>query len=1796
MIGSLILETALSPELIATGTIPTITAICLADMQPETPEQLTSSVYGGYYQLYFPWLTAPGQVLDATQPTTTEAYAAALAYTVDRTKRIAVVHRTLQKQAGGVSVSMNNMTRLRWTLPPPAQKPESLERTFYGLRATATIPFLRYFATGRSPLLKLGLRPDGSPFLEDDKVFAQYLNQPAPVLKSGGGVILAKIPLASAYVERGAAFTLFMFEDGTCDISLEVPQRGATYVAAVAADAQRILQTVITNIGFPAGTVPVLRDLHATYNWTHPDPRRSSPLSTERLKERVASLTPFLDQVPIMPEEKALAVFQWRAVSNYESETAQFAYITQMILRSGSGPGTHGDNEQEGQGLGAYTAELADKFGLTQKAAAAILERWAERRADAVAPAVGPGAGSLAVPKHSTGASVAIQGSHPEYTLEVQGVDTMEELQRLLSVVGILLGASKTELALAPPKAAEEAAATAVALDDAAIVEAAGSPEGEGDVDLGEMDPAMAALMADLGYGSDEEGLEDTTVNPVMVTEAAPSLVIQEMQQQPAMVGTPVQQPDLDAAVAAVEEECRGTPWAPGESALKLSADYYMAKLKKEDKILFGYASSATGRVKTYSKSCQRRDDRQPNIMTLTEYARVKRCYEGRVRFVDLPPRKPSDLPQDPTWNPKKSVSDNYFTTDPETGKPMWSVYGYSNKTREGEFLYVVCAELWCVRDNLPLLRAEYEGTQGRGFLKPAKTCPFCGGRPFADIASPEAGESVIVRNPKESTGKVHQYIGTIKHNKHPNGYPLPCCDTTPRLLEKYMTAAFLGQLEFGRDLALDGQEGQEVDEVAVPPPEMELEQPGEEGRVDYRQRLGSMHTQYILGNDKSLEAGKIGLLPPLLDAFFGQNGARALESRGIRPTFAEGVFLFVRFGVDTRIRTPGLNLFAGLAPLLGFESAEECQRSILMRRMVRAFESANYGTLVQEFAAKATVTEEELTKSLPDFAGEFGYRLDINRPHVVRLYRAWTAFLAAMADIRTPKRIRHLEHLLAQPGTVTPRGLLLVVLEQTGNKIEVVCPSFGIPMASIFGDVPIAFMWHDKRDESWEPIVLYNGTKDAVRFFGERTPELETLPAPMKSALQQWIRDWRSASAGCGRPAPPPHVWTPDRSTTGLPRLTQLRGRFEGATATTMVRDRSNRLAGVLFTVGPNQLFVPCLDDGSLAEPMPRVFEADSIPPAPLDAYLKFYATLVNQWPELTPVALLAKMDDAAQIVGFATAVGSMVPTAPGPLGQQSDLPVQQMDAFSWERDSLILRPADAVSLVGSVLEESTASVEEQLAEAYQYLRLSLSNWLIRDARGPAMRVSLAKLLESSLPLYEKRKRMDIVLEPLVREWTAVEITTERKSLSLLRQDCLSLEGQACSETEGCRLGGGDRCLIHAPTREAGTDPIRIFTARLSDELLRYSAQRNEILGGKVQAIRTPRGAVRIGDELFMATKPKESAHAVLERLGFTGKVAMSFPEEMLRFDGLEEEADVPGLTSAVGLPETWTSKGFRVPNPPEETTDARGLAFVEGTGKTMKKWIEFVQDRRTKLGLPAQPFQWSQQDYYVLASLTMSNILFVSQAADGALTITKWIAPPSSSSALSSPLYMILWGPRELLVTKGGKIFRYPIADLPGDLLTAMDGASPIPEEEVKAVPTVVQEAPAIVQEAPAIVQEAPAVVQEAPAVVQEAPAVVQEAPTVVQEEVKAVVQEAPTVVQEAPAVVQEAPAVVQEAPAVVQEAPAVVQEVQGGQAVQTNAEKVLAPIVTSVVSTIAAASEQVANAAQNLTKIVTTPPGPA
>lgn len=1661
-IGSLLLELNIDPSR------DVLVAVTLASIVPDTiSDSMTAEIYHGFFQYYFPWLTAPSQVLDAGSSVMSsglkETYAVTVPFLEDRTGRISLAQKSIQRIASvnPPKMEMTTMIRMRWLLPTPLSRPDSLEKTFYGLKATPLIPFLRYFppeGTG-APLLKLALNSDGTPVLVNPKVLASFLNQPAPNFKSG--VIVARIPLTTSGSSEGKGFamTAHLFDDGTSDITLEVPQRGTTFPATVVLDSLHLLRNVMTAMGYPEEITPILRDLFATYKFTVTS---STALTPARIRSRMAVLTPFLEEVPVLADETALAAFQWKAVSNYESESAQFAFITQLILRAEKN-GTAGKTPAEAYSF--YKREISKQFGITEQKAAELLERAIEKREEAVAPGTAKTDGIKAVPVHAIGAHVSLSGTHPDYSIEIHGVSSFIELQRIITIVGIILGGTTEDLLIAPPSSkAVSLLSKAISIEDKRVEEktirtaAAGAaslpimiPEEE-EADDGVLNVGMDDLLQELGFGGsgniDEEVGETDEIPP-----PPPPKKISSSSNSDSSDSSSSNSDSSDSS----ESACRANPWTDGEPALKIKKEWYMARLKKEDKTLFGYTVSRKGgtrsQVASYSKSCQRQDDRQPNIMTQAEYNRVRRCYEGRVKFVNLPPKTPEDLPFDPSYNPKKKVPEEYFLRDPQTGKPMWTVYNYENKTTPGQTMYLMCAELWCDRDNLPLLRSEFESTQGRGFSKPAKSCPFCGGKVIVKLDSPIPGESIILRLPKKNGTRIHAFIGTIAHNKHPDGHPLPCCDLTPRMLKNYMAAAHTGTLVYGKDLAAAGaDDASEIDgvlsEKQLTIPSLLTAIPEEGALTDYTQKMATIRTQYILGVDKALSAGKIGLLSPELDAFFGQNGPASLESRGIRPTFREGSTLFVRLGVDVRTNAPGLNLFAGLAPVLGYQSAEEMQRAFLSMNAVRAFESANYGTLLHEFAAREPSSPSKLfEKTLAEFATEYKYPLETARPHVSRVYRAWSTFLAYINNPREPKKLRHFEHLIAQPGIITPRGLLLLVLEKKDDKIHIVCPSFGIPPSSDFGDVPVAILWHDTKYEVWEPLILYNdsrfaGTRNAIYLFGERSPDLEALPKVMRAQLAAWIREWRSSSKGCGRGVPPPHVWTPDRDTAGLPRLRQLLAK----TVKALVRDRSNRLAGVL-----TPYFIPCLDDGSLANDIPRVYEASMIPALPLSEYLKTYATLSATYSMLKPIKLVANLDlDRPEIIGFQIAAGSYIPTMPEAIMASPPLPIQQVDEFPWERDGLILRSPDTSTFSISVRDESLASIEEQISEAYQHVRLSFGQWMQQNELGLTLQKELSRVINSNLPLFERRKRLDIMLEPFIRELIAVEPVTaadehKRKSLAILRQDCISLPEVGCKQTGACRWGG-DRCLIHAPATSA-VDPVRIFTARLSDELLRNITARKELFTGSVPELRPPRGIVRIGNELIMATKQRDTATTIMDRLGFTGVTELSFPEEMMRFEGpsKEEEAAeaIVSLSRGIGarlvdysddsIPFSWSALGFVLPKPIDLLPNPHLAAFFSATGRGITEWSAVVQSFAIR-GDTTTPFNWSMRDFYLIAQRLRLNILFIE---DGQIRV--WLRPNSPPFGT-----VLFWGPKQFILTNGKKWF-FPDKELPVELLQLMDATTP-------------------------------------------------------------------------------------------------------------------------------------------------------
>jgi hypothetical protein len=189
------------------------------------------------------------------------------------------------------------------------------------------------------------------------------------------------------------------------------------------------------------------------------------------------------------------------------------------------------------------------------------------------------------------------------------------------------------------------------------------------------------------------------------------------------------------------------------------------------------------------------------------------------------------------------------------------------------------------------------------------------------------------------------------------------------------------------------------------------------------------------------------------------------------------------------------------------------------------------------------------------------------------------------------------------------------------------------------------------------------------------------------------------------------------------------------------------------------------------------------------------------------------------------------------------------------------------------------------------------------------------------------------------------------------------------------------------------------------------------------VPKLRTPKVAVRIGDELILPTKKKEPVDLIMERLGL-GQRQATFPEELLRLDGLEETA---------GPPASWTDLGFRV------IEEDRNVVLAAITQVPIETWATSIVDRKVKLGLPADAFAWNLQDMYAIASLKTSTVLLVSR--EGVQMIRPPIRPPPDS-------YMFFW---DYLLVSRGDTYRFRLDQLPGDVAMAVDATTPLSVEEL-------------------------------------------------------------------------------------------------------------------------------------------------
>ena len=559
-----------------------------------------------------------------------------------------------------------------------------------------------------------------------------------------------------------------------------------------------------------------------------------------------------------------------------------------------------------------------------------------------------------------------------------------------------------------------------------------------------------------------------------------------------------------------------------------------------------------------------------------------------------------------------------------------------------------------------------------------------------------------------------------------------------------------------------------------------------------------------------------------------------------------------------------------------------------------------------------------------------------------------------------------------------------IVVPKNPAEPARIVCPEFGASEAAQLTKPPLIFVIEDEATGLYDPLVLYSGfveeKKEIKHLFGAisekgKGKHFADLAAEVQKPLTAFITQFYGPFNGCARSAPIIHPWLGSRIGTGIPTLTDLvkaaekrrkkkkeEAADEGekvsifpAKLHALLRDRSNRLVGVIASASSKhkhgeaeEAYLPVIDDGTVYPQFSIRWGEEALPKP--DSAILLDLLIGQQYPAAekklsgsyffkayTPVKVI-KAD--ANYVAFELECGAIIPFKPttkivsnkefgkamkeikGFIDPRKDMP--------WDRDIALIGPTKSKEASGTI--EPTD--EELLEESYQHLRISFSHWLHTDPAGVKTRKQIELLRRKAhsrvirtgdegghgIPLWELRKRMDVLLSAAVLNEKRPWLTTEGSPVkTFLRRDCLQIkESEEC--TGGCAWAGEPaRCMIHTTGTERYVDPVAVLVKRLTDELIRTFGAAQEVLHQKVPYLKpiAKEDLIR-GENSVMFSAEGRGGEPLLKRLGYYDRQ----PTEFTRGLTYPEEVDVE-VAEQPPLPASWKDK-FTFPDLSDLGADA--------------------------------------------------------------------------------------------------------------------------------------------------------------------------------------------------------------------------------------------------------------------------------
>ncbi len=1330
--------------------------------------------------------------------------------------------------------------KIVWTPNESSESPTQVEELFYKLPATGRRPFMRLMPAESGAISKLHTM--GSipvPDIADPSLLLQWSREHTPTPSKD--VLIAKSLLRGPIGSVPAIYgTLRIVEDGTADYILYPPK--IIKKLDVASDlrniapviSQTITGTHLNTYSMNLGEISIILSLRL---------QKEDPILTKtKLQKRLRALQPFFHEISPLPDESPLIMLRYKAVSEFAKEDKISAFISQYVSRkSVSSSGF----------LKELSQAVVEEFNMDPKDVKKKINQWIEKREDFTTTA--PELGEF-VETYNPGIDIAIFGAHPFYTIHCYRITSSTTLARLYTLLSVLLTADDESLdyfvkesitagldiitdkvekeRLYREDVGEEHAAAQ------AVIQLQPEKTGISEFKGQQQKTQLSAFLSDFMFDSiDTADVPGTISAP---PPAAPSGV-----------------PAPDPAVAAAAK--KGLPVPP--DAPVLAKGWFINKLKEIDPRLFSYKTTVKG-DNGYARQCAANEDRQPSVITHAQYMHMRDVYaeDDDIFFVVYPFEGREKEP------PAKSEVYRLLKFGSDPAKPA----------------YYFCPKLFCLRDEIMIRPRDFKSRTDRdGNPKEKNTCPFCHGRLIDDDMRNKKSKTatVILRKDKPKADIKHTEIGFLKTKSHPEGFSLPCCFTKAKTL-RIKDPQFAAFRDYAVEAsAMNDKEENESEEIVEEEPLVTIT------AVEYGVQLSRIYREYILGAEKHpIEPGKFGILTVGLDSYFSQNSKDIVGRTGIRQELTPTAEGFIRMGVQYTANTDELimnptnpvktyfneGLLGALVPLLMKNTIDEVRALLIKEFNPRVFVAANYGNLVLEFynENEPVPTDNELRLWA---SRELDVSLlDRNIYALRRIYIAYKRFINFLNNPSQRKELRHISSILAQPGIITSRGLILIILEhdiktpESAAKIPTVkCPPYGIS-PELYDTADITFLMKDSQG-IYTPLVYTSNRPGRGKYLEEHSSTIRfqaaTRPA-WPTIVQQRVEEFFKTCSSNGR-----SIYTSSSfiNTNSLAPVSKVIATLKSIKSPVgIVRDSYNHIVGITYRVleGKGLAVLPVIDDGSMPVQIRIHLDWEDIAVGAIDDVLHIYNNLFiptfSFYKGYKPIYIV-KNSSTQTYVGIQLENGAIVPAKPtAELSEQaSRLRVIEIAEFEWDINKKIIMKGTARDIQPI---EGYTSTAKQLEELYQHFRISVAHWLAGPETGELRKKIEEVIFRSDLPGYEKRKRLEFLINTVFVNWFFEDEEAFELPPTFLRSDCRQIAQQdKCTGACAWKQDEG-QCKIHIPKNSTfdnrTVSTLQLFTGRIIEELSNFYERRQQLLKNSVSRLSGLAGAVQYDNQWIIPEK----------------------------------------------------------------------------------------------------------------------------------------------------------------------------------------------------------------------------------------------------------------------------------------------------------------------------------------------------